>query len=78
MVTTPLPAPVIRVISRSLVAASMTLERLMSQRSSARVADRLACWPPGPPEGANDHSISLSGMSIFAIDPLSDEIAVQP
>ena len=34
-----------------------------SQPSSALVAFRLACWPPGPPDVVNAHVSSDSGMT---------------
>jgi hypothetical protein len=34
-----------------------------SKRSSARVADRLACWPPGPPDESKRHSSSDNGIA---------------
>ena len=35
----------------------------MSKRSSTRVFDRLACWPPGPPEGMKRSSSSEAGIT---------------
>ena len=41
-------------------AGRATAECSMSKRSSTRVFDVLACWPPGPPEPVNRHSSSSS------------------
>ncbi len=35
----------------------------MSKRTSARVFDVLACWPPGPPEPENRHSNSSGAIA---------------
>ncbi len=35
----------------------------ISRLRVTRVDDRLACWPPGPPDGSNDHSSSDSGTT---------------
>ena len=43
--------------------ARATSEAAMSKRTSARVFERLACWPPGPPLGVKRHSSSRSGIA---------------
>ena len=40
-----------------------------SKRTSARVLDVLACWPPGPPLPVNRHSSSSSGIWHDERDP---------
>lgn len=53
--------------SRRLVSPSNARDEATSKRSSERVEDRLACWPPGPPAGENVQCSSSAGIEIASL-----------
>ena len=53
--------------SRRLLSTPNAREAATSKRSSARVEDRLACCPPGPPAGENVHCSSSAGIEIVSL-----------
>ena len=48
-------------MTRCRRASGIVGELSTSKVASTLVFDRLACWPPGPPEGVNRSEISCSG-----------------
>ncbi len=73
-VTVPWAARRDRIRCRS--ASSKAREATTSKRSSARVDDRLACWPPGPPVGEKVQPSSPAG--IVMVSEIFRSSTIQP